>query len=39
MSATIKYLGQLTEQIFETRMQRAAAKISENQHFFRGRAA
>lgn len=38
MSATFKYLSQLTEQIFETRMQQAASKITERQHFFPARA-
>jgi hypothetical protein len=39
MSATFKYISQLTEQIFEARMQRAASKITERQYFFPVRAA
>jgi len=38
MFATLKYLGRVTNEIFESRMQRAARKISERQHFFGRRA-
>jgi hypothetical protein len=39
MSATFKYLSELTEQIFQARMKQAAAKITERQYFFPVRAA
>jgi len=38
MFATLKYLGRVTNEIFESRMQRAARKTSERQHFFGRRA-
>jgi hypothetical protein len=34
MFATLKFLGRVTNEIFESRMQRAARKISERQHYF-----
>jgi hypothetical protein len=37
MTATLKLLGRVTNQIFESQMQRAAKKISERQHYFASR--
>jgi hypothetical protein len=37
MTAALKYLSRMTDQIFETQMQRAACKISARQHVFRRR--
>jgi hypothetical protein len=34
MIATLKFLGRVTNEIFESQMRRAARKISERQHFF-----
>jgi hypothetical protein len=34
MIATLKFLGRLTNEIFESQMRRAARKISERQHYF-----
>jgi hypothetical protein len=34
MFATLKFLGRVTNEIFESRMARAARKITEHQHFF-----
>jgi hypothetical protein len=34
MTATLKFLSRMTDQIFETQMQRAAQKISARQHVF-----
>jgi len=40
MTAALKYLSQVTDQIFETQMQRAAQKILASvQHTFGPRAA
>jgi hypothetical protein len=39
MTAALKYLSQVTDQIFEMQMQRAAQKICKRQHAFRQRAA
>jgi hypothetical protein len=38
MIATLKLLGRVTNEIFESQMQRAARKISEHQHYFGSRA-
>jgi len=34
MTAALKYLSRMTDQIFETKMQRAAQKISARRHIF-----
>lgn len=34
MIATLEFLGRVTNEIFESRMRRAARKISEHQHYF-----
>jgi hypothetical protein len=34
MTAALKYLSRMTDEIFETQMQRAARKISARQHIF-----
>jgi hypothetical protein len=34
MIATLKFLGRVTNEIFESHMRRAARKISERQHYF-----
>jgi|HubBroStandDraft_6_1064221.scaffolds.fasta_scaffold801538_2 hypothetical protein len=34
MTAALKFLSQMTDQIFETQMQRAAQKITARQHVF-----
>ncbi len=39
MTAALKYLSQMTDQIFETQMQRAAVKICTRQQIFQRRAA
>jgi hypothetical protein len=39
MIATLKFLGRVTNEIFESRMQRAAREISKHQHYFGRRAA
>ena len=39
MTAAIRYLTQKTNEIFETKMRRAAERICERQHIFRGRAS
>jgi len=38
MFAALKFLGRVTNEIFESRMQRAARKIGERRHFFGRRA-
>jgi hypothetical protein len=38
MFAALRFLGRVTNEIFESRMQRAARKICERQHFFNRRA-
>lgn len=37
MTATLKYLSRLTNEVFEAQMQRVARKICERQYYF-GRA-
>jgi len=39
MIAALKFLGQVTNEIFESQMQRAARKICERQHYFGHRAS
>jgi hypothetical protein len=39
MTAALKYLSQMTEQIFENQMQRAAQKICQRQQVFHRRAS
>jgi len=39
MTSTIKYLGRLTNDIFEAQMQRIARRISESQQLFPRHAA
>ncbi len=39
MTATLKFLSRITNDVFESQMQRAARKICERQHYFGGRAA
>jgi hypothetical protein len=39
MTATLKFLSRITNEVFESQMQRAAQKICERQHYFGGRAA
>ncbi len=39
MTAALKYLSQITNEIFESQMHRAALRISARQHFFLRRAA
>jgi hypothetical protein len=39
MTTALNYLSRMTNQIFEAQMQRAAQKITENQHVFSRRAA
>jgi hypothetical protein len=34
MIATLKLLGRVTNEIFESQMRRAAKEISERQHYF-----
>jgi len=38
MIATLKFLSRIADDVFESRMQRAARKICERQYYF-GRAA
>jgi hypothetical protein len=38
MTATLKFLSRITNEVFETQMQRAAQRICERQHYFGGRA-
>ena len=38
MTAALKYLGHITEEIFEAQMRRAARMITARQHFFPHRA-
>jgi hypothetical protein len=39
MTVALKFLGQITNDIFERQMRRAALRINANQHFFGHRAA
>jgi hypothetical protein len=39
MTATLKFLSRITNEVFESQMQRAARKICERQHYFGRRAA
>ena len=39
MTATLNFLSRITNEVFESQMQRAARKICERQHYFGGRAA
>ena len=39
MIAALKFLGRVTNEIFESRMERAARKISERQHYFGRRSS
>jgi hypothetical protein len=39
MTATLKFLSRITNEVFESQMQRAARKICERQHYFGGHAA
>ena len=39
MIATLNFLSRITNEVFESRMQRAAQRICERQHYFGGRAA
>ncbi len=39
MTATLKFLSRITNDVFEAQMQRVAQKICERQHYFGGRAA
>jgi hypothetical protein len=34
MTAALKFLSRMTDQIFESQMRRAAQKISDRQHIF-----
>ncbi len=38
MTAALKLISRMTDEIFETQMQRAAQKITERQHIFGRRA-
>jgi hypothetical protein len=38
MTATLKFLSRITNEVFESQMQRAARKICERQHYFGARA-
>jgi hypothetical protein len=38
MTAALKFLSRMTDEIFETQMQRAAQKICARQHIFGRRA-
>lgn len=38
MTATLNFLSRITNEVFESQMQRAARKICERQHYF-GRTA
>jgi hypothetical protein len=39
MTATLNFLSRITNEVFETQMQRAARKICERQHYFGSRTA
>jgi hypothetical protein len=39
MTATLKFLTRITNDVFESQMQRAARKICERQNYFTRRAA
>jgi hypothetical protein len=39
MTVTLKFLSRITNEVFESQMQRAARKICERQHYFGARAA
>jgi hypothetical protein len=39
MRATVNFLSRITNEVFESQMQRAAQKICERQYYFGGRAA
>jgi hypothetical protein len=39
MTATLNFLSRITNEVFESQMQRAARKICERQHYFGGRTA
>jgi hypothetical protein len=39
MTAALEYLSRITDQLFESRMLRAARQISKRQHFFPRRVA
>ena len=39
MAATLNFLSRITNEVFETQMQRVARKICERQHYFGGRTA
>jgi hypothetical protein len=36
MTTTLKFLSRITNEVFESQMQRAARKICERQHYFGG---
>ena len=39
MIATLKFLSRITNEMFESQMQRAARRICDRQHYFDGRSA
>jgi hypothetical protein len=39
MTATLNFLSRITNEVFESQMQRVARKICERQHYFGGRIA
>lgn len=39
MTATLKFLSRITNEVFESQMQRAAQRICKRQHYFARRAA
>lgn len=39
MTATLNFLSRITNEVFESQMQRAARKICERQHYFGGHTA
>lgn len=39
MTATLNFLSRITNEVFESQMQRVARKICERQHYFGGRNA
>ena len=39
MTATLNFLSRITNEVFETQMQRVARKICERQHYFGDRIA
>jgi hypothetical protein len=39
MTATLNFLSRITNEVFESQMQRAARKICERQHYFGAPAA